>query len=374
MTLYSPSQLSSLPWFSALEKDIRQTPTDSKKPRRIHSPQRSLVLNSSRPSTSTTIEPVADTFSTKHALSSSTSCDEPTSPPSIVRSKKMQGKRRRVSPPPLREPSQVTGPRRYWSEFNHGDDGPDTNGVYTIYVDPDEPGPVSDFFKRLGHGARTYSTSVRDWFWRNPERPTGESASAASQQHDYFSFRPHHIDGSRSEPGPITAASETATPSTALIDSRQSAYATFPGGARDPAGRRSTSAAPSTTSSYRAAENAGLLRFAVLAYVASFLVAGVVAAVEMGIRHRGRPVANEDWGEVIGVTTSLMLATAVWVVIMILRKWGSTSIEAEPTELEGQRAEKRRRWLGRSVGGAFWALAFLANALLVLAMVGRDGL
>ena len=374
------------------------------------------VPSPSRPTTSTTLDSVHDALSVLPG-SSATSVNGPPTPghapptafdpppASVDRTNdaapaaahpppsRDKGKSKAPEPKPCRE--RVTAPPifdapaapRYWNEFD--DDAPHAAAPYTISVDPNATDPISDLAARVARGtaATLARVRVRGWLRHHASSQSTDSPTPTPHDperqplvaHDYFSFQPQPPAGAAHD-GPQSAPAQHASFAAGPLRAVRSAtYATFsPRPRADDAD--STYSSLASSRSLPPAHPLFFPRVALAFYVAAFALCATVAGVEATRRrHRASDGdgakdgggdgdgdgdgAREDWGAAAGVAGSVALATAGLVLAWLRRE--------DEERAEGRR---RRRRLRRAVAAAAWALCVVANAVLVLGMVARDGL
>ena len=135
-TLYKPSRMPPPYWLPLLDQDIRKVPNDAESDRPVGlartTPQSISPRAKSNSATSVTNDPADSRFSARLGSSETSVPDLTEAPRSDARKKR---KPRRVS---LRRKTQDPSQRerrRYWNEFDDGDEGKDHN-AYTILIDP----------------------------------------------------------------------------------------------------------------------------------------------------------------------------------------------------------------------------------------------
>jgi hypothetical protein len=149
--LYKPSTVAAPFWITMLRRDIRKLPpATARRPTSGNatgtgSPATAVTTASNGSSVVGTTDGTTTAVGTSRNPSMGYGDDEVTAPPLRA----FRKKRRRDFPEASPQPQA-----KYWSEYDHPEDGSDAGDAYVLYIDPNERSPFELFFDKL---ARLFS-------------------------------------------------------------------------------------------------------------------------------------------------------------------------------------------------------------------------
>lgn len=144
--LYKPSTVAAPFWITMLTRDIRKLPpATTRRPTSGNatgtgSPATAITTASNGSSVMGTTDGTTTAVGTSRNPSMGTGDDEVTAPPLRA----FRKKRRREFPEAAPQPQA-----KYWSEYDHPEDGSDAGDAYVIYIDPNERSSFEIFFDKL---------------------------------------------------------------------------------------------------------------------------------------------------------------------------------------------------------------------------------
>jgi hypothetical protein len=154
--LYKPSTVAAPFWITMLSRDIRKLPpaapkrTSSNSATESNSPANGAAIASTGSSVMDTTDGTTTVVGTSRNTSMGNGDSEVPAPPLRA----FRNKRRREYPEATAQPQA-----KYWSEYDHPEDGSDAGDAYVIYIDPNERSSISIFFEKL---SRVFSRKPRD--------------------------------------------------------------------------------------------------------------------------------------------------------------------------------------------------------------------
>ncbi|KAL1586780.1 hypothetical protein WHR41_04642 [Cladosporium halotolerans] len=274
--LFKPSTVAAPFWVTTLTKDIRKLPPATLKrttsrgtPDAAVSPV-AMTTGSNGSSVLGTTDGATTAVETSRHPSMGYGDSESTAPPLRA----FRKKRRREYP----EAAPAQQQARYWSEYDHPEDGSDAGGdAYVIYIDPNEKSSFELFFEKLG---RLFSRKPRD-----PE-PEGLPPTPPTPRDDESS--------SEDEESQLTAR-------------RPKSYGAIPSLSATPRPR-------SLAHSQRELQHLQLPQFAAVSLVASLVI--LVVAYLLAATGRHKLATTVDAGVVFAIVSSLIFAVvglaALW--------------------------------------------------------------
>ncbi|KAK4549662.1 hypothetical protein LTR36_004963 [Oleoguttula mirabilis] len=240
-------------WLPVLSRDIRKLPPPA-------IPRNSSSADATPPSRGSVTGVTDSTTAVETTCSDSVIPEEMDVPPA----RSFRKKRKRAYPPPPQQPEQ-----RYWSEYDHPEDGSDDAGdAYVIYIDPNEKSTLESLFERLG-----------SLFGRSrPEGEDGLLTEASSAKDD--------------ESSSDEAATPAATP-------RQRSYGTI---RRASTTRTTQYVAPAAPTQPRPS----VPHMTPICYVASLVI--LVMAYILAMTGRRKSAYEVDFGVIFAIASSLLFA------------------------------------------------------------------
>jgi hypothetical protein len=154
--LFKPSTVAAPFWITMLARDIRKLPpatpkrTSSGNATEGNSPTNGIATESTGSSVLGTTDGTTTAVGTSRNPSMGNGDSEVPAPPLRA----FRNKRRREYPEAT---PQVQA--KYWSEYDHPEDGSDAGDAYVIYIDPNERSSISIFFEKL---SKVFSRKPRD--------------------------------------------------------------------------------------------------------------------------------------------------------------------------------------------------------------------
>jgi hypothetical protein len=154
--LYKPSTVAAPFWITMLSRDIRKLPpaapkrTSSNSATEFNSPANGAAIASTGSSVMDTTDGTTTAVGTSRNTSMGNGDSEVPAPPLRA----FRNKRRREYPEAAPQPQA-----KYWSEYDHPEDGSDAGDAYVIYIDPNERSSISIFFEKL---SKVFSRKPRD--------------------------------------------------------------------------------------------------------------------------------------------------------------------------------------------------------------------
>ena len=154
--IFKPSTVAAPFWITMLERDIRKLPPAA--PKRIGSasateagsPANGIATASTDSSVMGTTDGTTTAVGTSRNPSMGNGDGEVPAPPLRA----FRNKRRREYPEAVPQTQA-----KYWSEYDHPEDGSDAGDAYVIYIDPNERSSISIFFDKL---SKIFSRKPRD--------------------------------------------------------------------------------------------------------------------------------------------------------------------------------------------------------------------
>lgn len=264
-------------WIPVLSRDIRKLPPPAV--------PRNGTPRDGTPSSRGSVNGVTDSTTAVETTPSDTVTipEELEAPPA----RSFREKRRRGYPPPQQQPARPE--QRYWSEYDHPEDGSDAEGdAYVIYIDPNEKSTLETMFARLSSlfGRRKLGS----------EEDGLLTPTTTSSKHD--------DDESSSD--------EAATPTTAIAaHSRQTSrsYGTI---------RPSSSATHSalTYPTTSTPDRLSMPHMSPICYVASLVI--LLMAYILAMTGRRRNAYEVDFGVIFAIASSLFFAVVGFVCLLRL--------------------------------------------------------
>ena len=154
--LFKPSTVAAPFWITMLSRDIRKLPPATpKRPSsasatEAESPANGIATGSTGSSVLGTTDGTTTAVGTSRNPSMGNGDSEVPAPPLRA----FRNKRRREYPEAEPQPQA-----KYWSEYDHPEDGSDAGDAYVIYIDPNERSSISIFFDKL---SKVFSRKSRD--------------------------------------------------------------------------------------------------------------------------------------------------------------------------------------------------------------------
>jgi hypothetical protein len=154
--LFKPSTVAAPFWITMLSRDIRKLPpalpkrTSSNSATESNSPVNGAAVASTGSSVMGTTDGTTTAVGTSRNTSMGNGDSEVPAPPLRA----FRNKRRREYPEATSQPQA-----KYWSEYDHPEDGSDAGDAYVIYIDPNERSSISIFFEKL---SKVFSRKPKD--------------------------------------------------------------------------------------------------------------------------------------------------------------------------------------------------------------------
>lgn len=180
--LYKPSTVAAPFWVTTLTRDIRKLPPATAK--RSSNTNTTGTSNADSPPAATRSNGssvMGTTDGTATAVESSRHPslgfgDSETSAPPL---RAFRNKRRRGYPEA--EPTQQQ--QKYWSEYDHPEDGSDAGDAYVLYIDPNERSSFELFFEKLANFFSRKQKPEEEGLLSTPSSPRDDETSSDEESH-----------------------------------------------------------------------------------------------------------------------------------------------------------------------------------------------